>query len=436
MSFMVIYMTFGSVIAPNHSSGFASASTDAERVLLEEQLKQIEEEIAANQAIAKAYEAEGKTLKSEINSLDNKIETLNQKIKAITLSLRRIESEIGEKVSTISQTEEKIILNRLAISKSLQGVYEQEQQSLVTVLLKNNNLSDFFNEVNNLLDVQTSLTATVKKNTELRDELLLQKDQLANQKNDNAVLKIYQDAQKEQVAKTRQEKDKLLEVTQGNEQKYQQIVTEKKATASEIRSRIFRILGGGEMSFEEAYRIAKFAEGATGVEASFLLAILDQESALGSNVGKCNYRDSMASGPPDSKRDDVTHFLRITADLGLDPETTLVSCAISKDGAWGGAMGPSQFIPSTWILYEKAVARITGQSPASPWRNSDAFIATALLIKDNLNACSQYSDSKQLRCAASRYYAGGNWSRFEWTYGVSIQNKKETFDDEIKTAFN
>jgi membrane-bound lytic murein transglycosylase B len=85
-------------------------------------------------------------------------------------------------------------------------------------------------------------------------------------------------------------------------------------------------------------------------------------------------------------------------------------------------MGPSQFIPSTWVHYggfvedgsggwvydrsEDLIRSLTGKdSPSNPYNNQDAFVATALLLRDNGAARSGY-DAERL--AALRYFAG--WS--------------------------
>jgi membrane-bound lytic murein transglycosylase B len=73
--------------------------------------------------------------------------------------------------------------------------------------------------------------------------------------------------------------------------------------------------------------------------------------------------------------------LDITRRLGLDPDKMPVS-----KKAWygyGGAMGPAQFIPSTWILYEKRISTLTGNNPPNPWNPEDAFMAAAIYLKDS-----------------------------------------------------
>jgi membrane-bound lytic murein transglycosylase B len=100
---------------------------------------------------------------------------------------------------------------------------------------------------------------------------------------------------------------------------------------------------------------------------------------------------------------DVPVFQTITATLGFDPTHTLVSCPQSI--GWGGAMGPAQFIPSTWQLLETRIASALGQSVTaiSPWNPEDAFTASALYLSDLGARVGSYTSE---RTAACKYYSG------------------------------
>jgi len=415
----------GSVSAPTASNTTLAANTGSatadERQALEAQLADLENQINQYESQVTSYRKQGTTLKGEIDLLNGKISKLQLQIKAINLTLKDLDTKITETKSKIATTEESITNNKQALSRLLQNLYENDQLTVLEIFLKNPRLSDFFNDFHNLTILQNDVRVTIGQITDLRNQLQDQQEQFAVARADAATLKQYQLVQVSETDQTKQQKNSLLTATKGQESRYQQLLKQTKETAAQIRSRIFQLLGGGELSFEEAYSYAKLASGATGVRAALILAVLDRESALGKNVGRCSYKASMS--PSNQKI-----YLQITSELGINPDTMTVSCA-NADGIYGGAMGPAQFVPSTWMLYKPSVQKITGRAPASPWNNADAFVATALYLKDAgaANASSLSAERK----AAARYYAGGNWSRYLWTYGEAVVSRAQQFEEDI-----
>jgi len=289
------------------------------------------------------------------------------------------------------------------------------------LFLRNSRLSDFYSDINSSISLQSDLRVNIAKVARLNEQLKQEKLQLAMTRADAKTSQEYQAAQKIEVDRTKAEKATLLQQTKGQETRYQALLKEKKANAAKIRARLFELLGGGELTFGQAYQFAKTASDATGVRVALILAVLDRESALGKNVGRCGYKESMS--PSEQPK-----FEAITRELNLDPNTMKVSCAIVSDGAYGGAMGPAQFMPSTWMLYRDRISSITGNQPASPWNNLDAFVATALYLKD---AGAANATVSQERTAAAKYYAGGNWRRFLWTYGEAVISRAARFEADI-----
>lgn len=434
----IFYFAFGSVLmAP------VVAQNDAEREALERRYAELEQEMEQHQAKISRLRAEGNGLQGEIDALNAKIGKINLQIKSITLSLARLEGEIQETTSEIDIAEQRMQLARRALIESLRKLYENDRQGLIVMLLRNEQFSAFFGDVNNLLEVQDTLSLTVAEITALRTELLDRNETLAFQKNDAVALKAFQDSQRAAISNVKKEKANLLDVTKGEEARYQELLKETQKTAAEIRQRIFQLVGGGELTFEEAYNIALLAQKATGIRAAMVLAILDRESRFGQNVGRCDYQDAM------HPTRDLPVFLEIIADLKAagvaPPEPIQVSCPISAHGAYGGAMGPAQFIPSTWKIYDGKISGVTGNSPASPWNNSDALVGTALYLKDayNSQSCRTYAAEGhaaypelslqflQERCAAAKYYAGGRWYRHRFFYGDPVVERANAFEEDI-----
>lgn len=422
------YLIFGSVLAPAGTSQLllAAQNSEEERQALEKQLQDLESQIADYQTTVDKYKSQGKDLQGEIDRLNAKIGKLNLQVKAVTITLQKLDGEIVVNKDRITGVEQDIEQNRVTLIRILQNIHENENLSVAEILLRRPRLSDFFADISDLINIQEGLRVTLEKILGLRSDLLDEKEALAIRKNDAEELRVYQESQKAALSGTKSEKGSLLQITKGNEAKYQSLLKETQKTAAQIRSRIFELLGGGELTFEQAYQFAKFAEQSTGIRSALVLAVLDRESALGQNVGKCGYKTAM------HPTRDTPVFLGLLNELNINPDTVTVSCP-NRDGLYGGAMGPAQFIPSTWNLYKDKVSEVTGSKPPSPWRNGDAFVATALYLQDSMRGCNNiYSRlSDRERCAAAKYYAGARWRRHLWGYGDRVVTQAQQFQSDI-----
>ena len=130
-----------------------------------------------------------------------------------------------------------------------------------------------------------------------------------------------------------------------------------------------------------------------------------------------------AMGLP-GRKGDVEDFLRITSDLGFVWNQTAVSCPIAGVGGYGGAMGPAQFIPTTWALFEGRLLKLLGHD-ANPWDAKDAFVASSLYLTDLGGVGTSVSAQNKAAC---KYYGTGGSA---CTYSRSVQNLKATIQSSI-----
>ncbi len=121
---------------------------------------------------------------------------------------------------------------------------------------------------------------------------------------------------------------------------------------------------------------------------------------------------------------DVPPFLRITGRLGLDPYKTVVSCPIAGVAGWGGAMGPAQFIASTWALFESRLKSALGRD-SNPWLPEDAFMASSMYLTDLGAVGSSYSG--QIKAACKYYGSGGSTC----SYGRSVIGLRDKIQADI-----
>jgi peptidoglycan hydrolase CwlO-like protein len=401
-------------------------------------LKKYEEEIKKYEENIQKTEKEKKTLQNQISLLKQKIEKLKLEIEQSNIMIRDVSLQIRDTEESIEKTSQKIEAQKRKLTEILRAVYEMDKKSLVEILLSEKSLSGFFDNLMYLevLNSKTQDLLEVVKNLKasLEDQKMVLEKEKENLEN---VLKM-QILQKKESEDLKKEKEYLSKLT---EAQYQKLLSEKKEIekeAARIRARIFELIGVPQApTFGEAYELAKWIEKITGVRPAFLLAVLTQESNIGKNVGQCFLKDPktgqgirVSNGEKVNRvmnpTRDVPYFLEITKELGRDPFNTLVSCPIPSVGGWGGAMGPAQFIPSTWIKYKDRVKQITGS--ADPWNIKDAFVAAALYLAD-FGATKRTYDAEW---KAAMVYFSGTTNRAYSFYGNSVMAIASRYEEDIK----
>jgi len=409
-----------------------------ERKLLEEELKELEEKIKKYEDDLTRTEQEKKTLQNQIYILKTKIEKLNLQIKQSNLMIKDLNIQISDTEKSIEKTSFKIEDAKNKLSSILRAIFEEDQRSLVEVLFAENTLSNFFDHLVSLEALNYKNQELLKEIKNLKFSLEEQKKSLDEEKADlEKVVKI-QTLQKQENEATKKDQEYFLKLTESQYQKYLKEKEETEKRVAEIRARIFELIGVPKApTFGEALEIARYVEKVTGVRPAFLLAILTQESNIGKNVGQCYLKDKTTGdgitvqGKPTAKvmkpSRDVEPFLQITTELGRDPYNTPVSCPIPSVGGYGGAMGPAQFIPSTWMKYKDKVKEVTGKT-ADPWDIKDAFLAAGLYLSD-YGAAKKTSDAEWK--AAMIYFSGTTNTNYRF-YGDSVMKITKQYEQDIK----
>lgn len=407
--FVFILLIWGAFALPHQA--FAQTSVE-QRAALQAQLDQIEKDIANNQGTLGTLQAQRTTLERDIKILDNKIRIAQLNIKQSDVKLTQLKGNITEKQKSIAQVDAKVARSEASLAQLLRRTREIDDISL-TQLALGESLDRFFQDIDDFQSIQKSLGKSFIEMAALREDLSGHKAALEEKEDEAKKVRQVQVLAKQAVLEDEKKKKSILTATKGQEKTYQQLIADKKKQAGAIRAALFGLRDSGAIPFGTAYQYAKEAEKQTGVRAAVVLGVLRQETNLGENVGQCLLTNSPLKGDGKGKNTgrpfnqvmkgsrDVDPFMAITAELGLDPFSQVVSCPQSS--GFGGAMGPAQFIPSTWMLYKDRLASLTGQSPPDPWSARTAIFATALLMADN-GADNGTRASERL--AALRYFAG------------------------------
>jgi len=419
-----------------------------QRAQLEKELAELEKEIAEKQAVLDGQKQKSASLTRDISILKTKIDKAKLDIKAQNLIIQKLSGQIIQKNKVIETLSEKINKGIGSISQLIRKTNEIDQNTIAEVILASQTISDFYSDFDSFSSINKALKISV-------DEIRLDKKQTEKEKKD---LQVKQDAEIDakkkiediqiQVEKNQKEQKKLLSISKDKEKEYQKVLAERAKKAAEIRVALFSLRDATAIPFGKALEYATYASQKTGVRPALILAILTQESNLGSNTGSCFLTDLLTGAGVHAKtgtsfskvmspKRDVPKFQEILSALGGDIYKVKVSCPIASAGGWGGAMGPSQFIPSTWISYKNKLAETLGISGMpDPWDPRQAITATALYLT-SMGANTQTYTAE--RSAACKYYTGpgvGCSSRSGANYGNQVMAKAKSIQENMIDPLN
>lgn len=392
----------------------------------------------------KKYSSE---LEKGIANLNYNISKIQLEIKAKNAKIKQLGDNIVVKSKYIGQLSERMKAIEASISKMLMDSYAMDSTTLVDVILSSKSLSDFFIDTDNFSTINQKLGLLKEELSGVKKTSEQEKKDLETKQQQEAKLKYEQEQAKKNTELYKKEQQTILSLTKNKEEEYKKLIAQKEQLKNQIRNKLYRTAGGVEISFGDALKLIQPYESTIGVNSALVLAVLFQESAvdntIGKNIGRCTYNQPSAcvSGKTVMADSQKPAYLKIMSNIGLNPDTSPVSCAICRDGNHGGAMGPAQFMPVTWEGIMNRVANILGISYPSPFENRAAFTAAAVLLKDNQDRCKTAFTKKNdiWACSASKYYGGLNLSGTRlrnymyYGYGASVLKRALQFEKDIDT---
>ena len=415
----------------------AQALTEEDKTRLRAEYDQLQQEIAEWQKVLDETKAKKNTLQGDVTLLNAQIKKAETEIKSRSNTINRLAGEINEKTKHISALEERLDAGRASLAQLIREKHDVENMPLAILLLSSGSLSEFFSTADSIDSINRDLQTHFDELRGVKKEKEKEKEELNDKKNQEQDAKYEVEVKRGQIKEDEAEKKVLLDITKKEEASYQQVLAERQRRAEAIRTALFELRDAQGISFATALQYASEAEAAAGVRAAFILGILRQESNLGTNVGQCYLTDPVTGAGKGKNTGtvlrnvmhptrDVPVFLDITSRLNISAYATPVSCPQSV--GYGGAMGHSQFIASTWKTYEARIGSTVGVSTPDPWNAKHAITATALYLKDLKADRQTYSAERE---AAARYYAGAGWATRGLGYAKSVLAFAEKYQSDI-----
>ena len=423
----------------------AFALTQAQITELQSEENQLQQENTQLSGQISSLESQGETYQRDIDLLNAKIKQEQLQIQEKNIELQQIGQDITTKSSTLSDLETQLLQSQDTLAALIRKENEQNSISLVELVAGSQPLSDIFAEADAESVLKSDISSVMESTKDIASSTAAQKADLEGQQNAETDAKQAIQADQNLVQVNENQAAALLAANKSGRQSIQQVISNNDAKIAQIQSALFQLNGTGSIKFGDALSYAQNAQKQTGVDPAFTLAILTQESNLGKNVGNCYVTDyntgagvttsGVAKAKVMSPTRDIPPFLQIAQALGFNPQTEKVSCPLSY--GWGGAMGPAQFIPSTWVLpsFQSQIQSALGITNTNPWDPQTAIMASAIYL-GNLGASGTIGNNYTAnRTAACHYYSGANCykssgaANIGLSYGVNVMNIAECIQE-------
>jgi peptidoglycan hydrolase CwlO-like protein len=425
---VILILFFGAFLISHFSfAQTASGLTASDKARLQSEYDDLQAEIADLQKNLDSLVLQKNTLKGDVSLLTAQIAKAEKEIKQRNITLTNLNSEIKQKTANISSLEARIKNDQDLLANLLKKKDQNEAEPIFYLLLSSEDLAGLLVDIDNLGVINQGLQDLFVELRGVKDETQKEKEVLDLKKNQELDAKYEVEQKKKVIVQNETEKKDLLSLAVKTESNYQTVLADRQRRAEIIRSALFDLRDATGISFAKALEYASYAAEKTGVRAAMILAILSQESDLGKNIGSC-YVSNLTTGDGVGKNtgtpfqrvmyaplpgstsnrpSDVAVFEQITKSLGLTWATTPVSCPPGATyyvgRGFGGGMGPTQFIPSTWQGFVPRLKNTLGVSTPNPWDPKHAIMATAMYISDLGAGAGTYTAERNAAC---KYYSG------------------------------
>ena len=192
-------------------------SVDRRRAQLKDQLEELTEEIAGQQRLLEGKQQERASFERDVAILDAQIKKAQLSIEARNLSIQQLGGEIGQKGKTIGNLTEKLSREKKSLAQLLRKTNEIDDYSLVEIVLGNQNLSAFFEDLDSFNTIKASLQDSFVEIEITKEDTQTQKELLEGKQAEEVELRTIQELQKREIEVREAERQRLVDITRGVE---------------------------------------------------------------------------------------------------------------------------------------------------------------------------------------------------------------------------
>lgn len=204
-------------------------------------IKEIQEQIAQYKDLISAESTKKKSLQNQIYLYNLEIKKLEADLSSLEFQISSLGLEIKKLEAEIQNRESQLIEDRELIAGMLRTLNELDREDVFDLVLKHENLSDFFDEYQYASLIQEGILAKIEEVKTIKKELEEKKTANKETKEELEQLEIQLSDRRAVLSGQKQEKDQLLKETREQEQRYQRLLSDVEKKQRDIQKEIFEL---------------------------------------------------------------------------------------------------------------------------------------------------------------------------------------------------
>lgn len=192
----------------------------------QKEIEKLEAQAKVFQGSISAKQKEAKNLKNQIAIFEAQIAKLEADISITKSRITEAELQIESLGLQINQKEADILKQRQNITATINAVYEYDQEDILSLMLKTNNVSEILSQAQYVESLQGDLQNKLEEIKNLKAALEMQKSQVETFRQGQETLKDSLGVKQDALGGEKGSKEVLLKKTKGEESKYQALQNE------------------------------------------------------------------------------------------------------------------------------------------------------------------------------------------------------------------
>jgi murein DD-endopeptidase MepM/ murein hydrolase activator NlpD len=234
---------FGTILFTTALHSYAATEAELQSRIEERQreIATLEEEIAVYQETLSKTSEKSQTLQNQVSRIETQIKKLSTDIRLTENRITAAELHMEELDNQITKSEARIERQRKTLAKTLQAIYQEDADSIIELLLKNGQFSDFFGQLENIHKLEESIHKDMAEIRSLKTVLQNERDSRASRRTELSDLQKELYDRKKIEENTKNSKAALLAVTKNEETRYQELLAEREAIREQMLDEIQKI---------------------------------------------------------------------------------------------------------------------------------------------------------------------------------------------------